>query len=428
VRGQYFSNDLQQAKNDFSRVVQREPTKYHAAHPFRAVAKFGGRKYGFVLDKQTANSKGYDRLYFDLNGNGDLTDDVPIDVPKDSKTTESVRSENGWTGTFYLFPRVDFRIHAAGTEWDYSFFLRSINNSRHEKELTSYARLYSAAYRQGEITLGGRKHTIILVDRNTNGRFDVLVGFASDGRGDAGFVSQYGTEILFDPDILIDKPLGYGYITEHRLFLARMNALGGRFCKIKVTPGGDELTCTPVAAPIGKITVPQPLCNVWLINEQGFLALDLRNDTPVAIPAGKWHLTYFTLGHDEKNGQVTEQKQMNNKSPSDKVVQHATKDTAIREDAGSESPVIRYMSASCGNVCEPITIIAGQTTMLKVGPPYTPTLTVTTQGKVASLGLEVRGIGQETIYFLSGSPPPKPSFTITDPQGKVVEQGDFEYG
>ena len=72
---------------------------------------------------------------------------------------------------------------------------------------------------------------------------------------------------------------------------------------------------------------------------------------------------------------------MNNKPPSGKIVQHAAKDTAVRKDADSESPVIRYMGASCGNACEPITVIAGQTTMLKIGPPYTPTLTVKTQGK-----------------------------------------------
>jgi hypothetical protein len=424
VSNKVVDRESQEAEKGFHAVVRKEPKEYQAEYPLRAVATFSGKKHAFVLDKQSKKSPGYDRLYFDRSGNGDLTHDAPIDVPKDAKTWESVPLGKRLVSS-YQFPRVDFKIHAEGTEWDYSVIAGS-QTITHDKNLSVRAWLIPAAYRQGEIMLQGSKHKIILVDFRTSGRFDVPVSFASDGKGVEDFLGQYGTEILFDPDT--HKHLGNLRISEHRQFLAKMNALGGRFYKIKVTPGGDELTYTPVVVPLGKITMPQPPGNVWLIGDQGFLALDLRDETPVEIPAGKWHLTYCTLGQDEKNGQVTEEKQMNNKSPSDKVVQHAAKDTAVRKDAGSESPVIRYMSASCGNACEPITIIAGQTTMLKIGPPYTPILTVKTQGKVATLGLEIRGVGQETIYFLSGLPPPKPSFTITDPQGKVVEQGNFEYG
>ena len=60
-------------------LVRKEPKEYHADHQLRAVATFGGKKYAFVLDKQSKTSQGYDRLYFDLNRNGDLTDDAPID-------------------------------------------------------------------------------------------------------------------------------------------------------------------------------------------------------------------------------------------------------------------------------------------------------------------------------------------------------------
>jgi hypothetical protein len=66
--------------------------------------------------------------------------------------------------------------------------------------------------------------------------------------------------------------------------------------------------------------------------------------------------------------------------------------------------------------------------VLNIGPPYTPKLTVEVQKKVAVLGLEIRGVGQEQISDLGGSRPPPPKFTISDPQGKVVEQGNFEYG
>jgi hypothetical protein len=37
--------------------------------------------------------------------------------------------------------------------------------------------------------------------------------------------------------------------------------------------------------------------------------------------------------------------------------------------------------------------------------------------------------GEEcTSMTVEGSQPPKPEFTITDSEGKVVESGSFEYG
>ena len=64
-----------------------------------------------------------------------------------------------------------------------------------------------------------------------------------------------------------------------------------------------------------------------------------------------------------------------------------------------------------GHTCEPIMVVAGQTTMAQIGPPYTPQLTVKTNGNVANLGLVVRGIGHETINCLvSGYTPSRNCF------------------
>ena len=292
----------QEAEKDFRAIVKKEPKEYHAEHPLRAVLALAGNKYALVLDKQSKKSAGYDRLYFDSNGNNDLTDDPPIDVPDAYKTADSVKTENGSITANYPFPRVDFKIHAEGREWDYSFFLISDTTTDDKKEVFLRARLVPAAYRQGEITLQGKKRQIALVDWNMSGRFDVPITFASDGKGAEEYLGDYGTEILFDKDVLIGKHLPIGYMSEHRQFLAKMNALGGRFYKISVTPGGDELTCTPVSAPMGKIVMPHIPCNLWLINEQGLAALDLQKDTPADIPAGKWRLLYCTFWQSAEKG------------------------------------------------------------------------------------------------------------------------------
>jgi len=376
-------------------------------------------KYGFVLDKRNEKSQGYDRLYFDRNGNGDLTDDTPIDVPARGKTSEYAK--DGWFTASYVFPRVDLTIHAEGTKWDYSFLLTAYT-STHKKNLVIRARLLPAAYRQGEIVLEGRRRKIMLVDWNVSGRFDMPVQFASDGKGLEEYFSQYGTEILFDPDFF-----ALGYMSEHRQFLAKMNALGGKFYKIRVRPGGDELTCTPVNVPLGRIATPHGPCNVWLINEQGCLALDLQKDTPAEIPAGKWRLLHYTLFRSREKQKTTGEKNAEAKQLS-AAVRQAVKATAPPNDGASQLPKITYLAASCGKACEPVTVVAGQTTTLNIGPPYRPKLTVETQGRAALLGLAILGTGHEKVFALSGSDPPRPKFTITDPQSKVVAQGNFEYG
>ncbi len=394
----------------FRAIVRKEPNQYQAEYPLRAVITLADRKYAFILDKQSKQSQGYDRCYFDLNGNGDLTDDIPIDVPKAYKTAESHRSRNGFVTTVYQFPRVELTLHSEGTEWNYPLFLSSITTTR-DKDLSVGATFFPAAYRQGEILLRGSKHTLVLIDWSTTGRFDVPVSFASNGKGVHEFLDQIGTEFLVDP-----KHLANPSITQHRQFLGKMNALGGRFYNIKVTPGGDELTCTPVEVPMGRITVPQPPCNVWLINDDGFIALDLRDSAPVDVPVGKWRLLAYTLWRGAKTGQASATSKAGGKA-------------ACPKGSVSELPKSIWVYTDRVLDCEPITVVANQTTTMKIGPPYAPTLTVERKGKVATLGVQVRGIGQEKIHpWVTGITQSKPKIRITDPQGNLVEQGSLEYG
>ena len=82
-------------------------------------------------------------------------------------------------------------------------------------------------------------------------------------------------------------------------------------------------------------------------------------------------------------------------------------------------------------------LIKGETVELPFGPPYTPAVTAATsyqppnvKVEEAYLAMELVGIGGEacTNMMVKGRRPGKPDFTITDPKGKVVQQGSFEYG
>ena len=135
------------------------------------------QKFGFVLDQKDEKSKGYDRLYFDLNGNGDLTDDRPIDAASTKQLPVIVASY-----TQSHFPRVDLSIDVDGKKLDYSFFLELVTYGSGEVRYVS-ASLTAAVYRRGEITLDGKKWTVALLDHNSNGRFDDLTSLRENIRG-----------------------------------------------------------------------------------------------------------------------------------------------------------------------------------------------------------------------------------------------------
>jgi len=101
----------------FKRIVKKEP-KYRSEHPFRGVLKLGSQEYAFALDSipppakkakaedkntkkarksksdKAAASVAFNRLYFDLNHNGDLSDDKPIDAAKEEGARRWARSSS----------------------------------------------------------------------------------------------------------------------------------------------------------------------------------------------------------------------------------------------------------------------------------------------------------------------------------------------
>jgi hypothetical protein len=78
-----------------------------------------------------------------------------------------------------------------------------------------------------------------------------------------------------------------------------------------------------------------------------------------------------------------------------------------------------------------VEVRAGETAELKFGPPYTPKVSGSIQqGDQVALGLSLVGVGGEVCsnMMVDGGRPGRPEFKITDPDGKVVQSGSFEYG
>ena len=226
-------------RSDFDRIVKKEP-KYACDWPLRGVFQLGSQKYAFALDmvsppptendskdkNQSKDAKGakdakpsepkekpskskpsarkpmaYNRLYFDFNHNGDLTDDKVIEtnlwrpyVMEYSKdgSVKVIQSP-------FDVPRIDVEIDVGGTKMDYSFSLLGYSDSSRDS-CNAWISLTSAAYRDGEVTLEGKKHHLALIDFNSNGRFDDETTLSPEPAGDRQIHQWYGDVLFVDPE------------------------------------------------------------------------------------------------------------------------------------------------------------------------------------------------------------------------------------
>ena len=336
-----YENQAQTAA--FRRIVHKEP-KYESAHPFRGVAKLGSQEFAFALDavsstpakaekpdgkkatgeqqkpncdsavanladqlvkatgaaekpaeKPALSAISYNRLYFDFNHNGDLTDDKVVKAEGD--VGSRVMSVGGQSYCQFQFPRVDVTIDVEGTKLDYSFFLRG--NSVASPGLT-YASisLNAAAYREGEITLEGKKRHVVLIDNNSNGRFDDETKIRGDVRYANGQVyAEQGDMLLVDPERGnpgIESP--YDITSGNsRNFVSKLVNIDGRYYDVKITPAGDQLTLTPSPVALGNVTNPNDGYRAVIYSDKGFLKISGNKGTSTPVPEGEWKLLSYTI-------------------------------------------------------------------------------------------------------------------------------------
>jgi len=403
---------------DFTKIVVKEP-KYTSERPFRGVAKLGTQDFGFAFDVAEAKSDKptsptrssarvrYTRLHFDLNHNGDLTDD------------QVVEAENS-SSSYSYFPRVDVALDVGGTKMEYSFFIRTYSSS------SSYSRayLYGAAYRHGEITLNGEKKRVVLMDLNSNARFDDAMSFGtySDGRLSPGMSDM----------IFVDPKSGqggsaYGYdvtTNDDQQPVGKLVNIDGRFYDMKISPAGDKLTLTPSSAPAGYVSNPNKGYRALVHGDQGIVKVSWNESGKSPLPAGQWRLLSYTIDCTSKPEAKEEESSL-----------LQTLSTALTQSSSSTRPAWTLISARAKKDYVTIKVSEGETADLPFGPPYKPIVTVsgtsTRSGTpTASLRMSLVGVGGEVCsnLMVDGNRPEQPQFTIVGPEGKQAAQGKFRYG
>ncbi len=144
-----------------------------SSRPLYAMCPIGDAERLMVFDCREAGEAFYDRVYFDEDGNHDLTDDPPIEG------TNHVMREHSYC--YAEFPAVDtsievdgrnlpyrFRARASGTPIDTPATARSGRTVRRNVHVS----LNAACSYLGSFALDGKKYQVALGDANCNGRFD----------------------------------------------------------------------------------------------------------------------------------------------------------------------------------------------------------------------------------------------------------------
>jgi hypothetical protein len=474
----------------FKRLVRKEP-KYVSEHPYRGVIKLGTQEYAFALDavpptaeakkpdapdskkatKKSAEKTGsltaaladllgggtatadkssatvnkasakpssikefeYNRLYLDINHNGDLADDNAIVIPSDPNRSVRVASP-GMTYWPFEFPRIDVPISVDGTKVEHSFFVNGYVYSSANNCSISVS-ISSAVCREGDITLEGKRHHIVLIDFNSNGRFDDKYKISENIHLASGqLYAETGDMLLVDPQPGgSDSPYD-PTSSSCRYYLSEMAPIDGRWYNVKVSPTGDQLTLTASMAATGNVTNGNESFGALIYSsDKGFVKVRGTKDKPIAIPEGQWKLYSYTI--------TKEPPKLADRKPDAKPAQ-VTLLEGLAEllgaggAAGLSPTGPSVVSATATEKYKPVTVRKGETVEMPFGPPYTPTVTAafygTPDGRSQQTFLEMTLIGVAgeacSNMTVKGNRPGKPAFTITDPEGKVVEQGSFEYG
>ncbi|MBN1590210.1 MAG: hypothetical protein JW888_11905 [Pirellulales bacterium] len=365
----------------FSRLVEKEP-KYEVAKPFRAVARFGSEDYAFALDATGKAPKGYNTLYFDANRNGDLTDDkwaLATDVAGDpAKGTSSSQ-----------FSQIHVPLTIDGDEIKHTFML-SVVCGRIGPVDYARALLRSTVIREGQIQQGGRKIRLVLVDQNSNGRFDDRVSVRKAG---SRLSVSMGDFLLVNPNTR--SRTGGPTLGRDQYFVSKTICVGGHFYKMEVTPSGDQVKLEPAEFAMGYVTNASPMYRATVYNDDyGVVMIGGTKGQKIPLPEGEWKVADYTL-------------------------------TAGGPAQGT------FVSAAFSGDAPSVVVDKEKTVALVFGTPFQPVVTIQdARSKKGGLSLAMVGQGGErcTNCKIKGKNPPKPVFEVRDKEGKVVYTGKFEWG
>ena len=374
-------------------------------NPLYALVELGTGKFLAVFDQRAAKDEFYNRLRFDVNGDGQLADDE----------TFSPQQENLDQDFAYVtFPPIDVETNAGGPSVPYCFRVNVYAHMREEikrigipeamKRGYMRARLELNCGYSGEFEVGGKKYHAVLADANANARFaDTVHVERHEGMPDNQALYPQGDQLYLSTN----REFNYrdGMAMGHMLHLA------GTLYDVAIDLPAKRMTLTPVTTPLKTLDLAAaPTRMVVYTKDEARAVMLYEPGDSAGVPEGAYHLAQYQLQRKDDQGDLW------------------------RLDA-------------VGTPKTPEVDVGSRGGTLKFGEPYVPIAEVP-QGMGAGMGevqlaFRVEGAAYEAITDLAHveggktkiplSPrnqqrPKEPAYKIVTGDGEVVTQGVFEYG
>ena len=240
--------------------------EFKSAKPLYGMVSFPGtgdkpqdrRTCRFAFDESQGTGRGYDRMYFDLNGDADLRNDPVLKPRAGLPDSARLKYSNIQQQVLFDFVSLDFSFGPKGTrpvELMPRLYISKYGDETYPQVSFVRTRVY-----QGDIRVGGKPfHATLGNDRIILGRLD-----------------QPGTALLLRTD---KSQEGVAWWGGDRL--SGVQKIDGQFYTFDASPLGDKLTTRHYAGPVGTFEIGPGNRKLDRMTVEGSL-----KDSDRAVPVG----------------------------------------------------------------------------------------------------------------------------------------------
>lgn len=307
--------------------------------------------YYFVIDESGGTGKGYDRLYIDLNGNQDLTDETPLSRQVNPPNAALMNSQSITQQVCFETFKMAFDYSEAG-EHNIEIMSRLVVHGKQ-----AFLGLIPTQIHKGQIEIDGLKYEAVLGSRySVGGPFD------------------QGSNFLF----LLSKDNPQNPVNwSGGETLDAMQFINGKYYGFGATPIGDKLFVRPHEGALGEFKISAGERDVEKASIQGTLRT-AKHTVPIGeiknsrlspaescrIPEGDYILGYLSATFDNVTCMVLENRHVD-AQPNVRSSQKRVYDIKIRKDKPyvfefSDKPDIIFTTPSTVHRIE-----AGRTLQIK---------------------------------------------------------------
>ncbi len=372
----------------------------NAETPLYLLHKMGDKSFLIVFDEKENDANGYSRIYIDMDNDGDLAEEKPIDGTRDER-----RNNNGFFEC--SFSSIDISVTVDGGEVPYSIQLRISGHivEKDGKKTLDYTQvyLYGASVFRGEFEVNGKTYSLMLNDTNINGSFtDKGELRDSPGRNNIKLMELGSDEIYMDTG-----ELGY---TDNQPY-GEWLYIGSSLYRLNIDMGKRLITLTEATEKLFPLALSFKPIEIALLNDDDGSIVVARNcdDSSLSLPAGNYRLIDYRIAKNDDQGDRWE----------------------VTATGAQEALAVR--------------VGEGVNPTLTFGEPFTPQvhrddrrgsgntiLTFVTRGSNdEQVTMIAHSEGSNTKIPLSkktGSYPKEPRYRIVKSDGELVARGTFEYG